>query len=157
MQGCEILFIFFFLHFFSVFITRNNIFQLLDQPKSCGRAALKGFRACRSSRETGICEQLHTPTLTIPVGPGPGPDLIQVQINPQPFQWGCEISLWLVVLAELWQVGTCQESCVMDGVNTRIAHSHYVTCCFREGFTKGSGLHGSLCAITEILCQVHPC
>lgn len=79
----------YFLHFFSVLTTRNNIFQLLDQPKSCGKAALKGFRACKSSREAGICEQLHAPTLTIPVDPGPGPDLIQIQINPQPFQWGC--------------------------------------------------------------------
>lgn len=36
-----------------------------------------------------MCEQLQTPTLTIPVDPGPGPDLTEIQINPQPFQWGC--------------------------------------------------------------------
>lgn len=45
----------------------------------------------------------------------------------------------------------------MDGVNTRVALSHYVTCSLTEGFAEGTGLHGSLCAITEILCQVHPC
>ncbi|CAN0196695.1 unnamed protein product [Bubo scandiacus] len=57
-------------------------------PKSNGNAALEGFIAWMTSTEAGICVQLHTPTLTIPVDPGPGPDLIQIHINPQPFQWG---------------------------------------------------------------------
>lgn len=44
-----------------------------------------------------------------------------------------------------WAVagGHLPKSSVIDGVNIRIAHNHYVTCCFREGFTEGTGLHGS--------------
>lgn len=44
-----------------------------------------------------------------------------------------------------WAVagGHLPKGSVMDRVNTRIAHNHYVTCCFREGFTKGTGLHDS--------------
>lgn len=81
-----------------------------------------------TSTEAGICVQLHTPTLTIPVDPEPGPDLIQIYINPQPFRWGCEDVKsgfgWLHWLS----CGHLPKNFVTDRVNTRIAHNNYVTC-----------------------------
>lgn len=137
-----------FLVLFSVLTTRNNIFQLLDQPKSYGNAALKGFTACTTSTETGISVQLHAPTLTIPVDPGPGPDLIQIHINPQPFRWGCGdvrsefgwlhwLSCGRWALAKELRNGSCKhQDCSQQLCNLQLH-------CFIERFTKGNGLHGS--------------
>lgn len=154
----------YFFYFFTVLTTRNNIFQLLDQPKSYGNAALNGFTAFMTSIESGTCVQPHTLTLTIPVDPGPGPDLIQIHIYPQPF-WRA-VGIWDQNLAGYvgWAVagGHLPKNFVMDRVNTRFAHNNYVTCSYtalqkdlqKAMVSTALPLHPR--AIIEILCQVHP-
>lgn len=114
-----------------------------------------------TSTEAGICAQLHVPTLTIPVDPRPGPDLTQIHINPQPSRWGCGAVRsefgwlrWLSrgrwALAKELRNGWCKhQDCSQQFCNLQFH-------CFIERFTKGNGLHGSLCAVTEILRQVYP-
>lgn len=153
----------YFLYFFSVLTTRNNIFQFLDQPKSYGNATLKGSTACVTSIEAGICLQLHAPTLTIPVDPGPGPDLIQIHIKPQPFRWGrgdvrSEFGWlrWLScgrwALAKELRNGWCKhQDCSQQLCNLRLH-------CFidLQKATVSTALQLHPCAIIEILCQVRP-